>query len=287
MRLLESCEGGGAIDTRDATETARKAGLRRQCGAIRWNGALKGMDGWICHAGILTDHDGMQVAAIMSQSALHRPDRSPCNCIAIRHYDITTYEQTNGNNGGNLDDSKKPGAPDFSEPIAALKHCHERIRRELRGLESLHAHLASAGADAQARQDATAVLQYFEQAAPIHHADEEEDLIPLLQSAARDADAALLKLMVPVLMNEHREMALVWEGLRSALQQIAAGADTRLDLGAVKHFSLLYAVHMDTEETHIATMARRVLDPARMQLLGNAMRRRRGIAPADAPATGV
>ena len=70
------------------------------------------MGGWICHAGILTDHDGMQVAAIMSQSPLHRPDRSLYDCIAIRDYDITTYEQTNGNNGGNLDDSKKPGAPD-------------------------------------------------------------------------------------------------------------------------------------------------------------------------------
>lgn len=181
-----------------------------------------------------------------------------------------------------MDDVKKPGAPDFNEPIAALRHCHERIRRELRGLEGLHAHLASAGADARARQDAAAVLQYFEQAAPIHHADEEEDLIPMLQDAARDADAALLKLMVPMLMNEHREMALAWEGLRGALQQIAAGSSVQLDLGEVKHFSLLYAAHMDTEETHIATMARRVLDPARMQLLGNAMRQRRGM-----PAVGV
>lgn len=186
-----------------------------------------------------------------------------------------------------MDDVKKPGGPDFSEPIAALKHCHDRIRRELRGLESLHAHLAIAGADAQARQDAAAVLQYFEKAAPIHHADEEEDLIPMLQGAARDADAALLKLMVPVLMSEHREMALAWEGLRSALQQIAAGASVQLDLGDVKHFSLLYAVHMDTEETHIATMARRVLDPARMQLLGNAMRQRRGLPVAAAPVGGA
>lgn len=183
-----------------------------------------------------------------------------------------------------MDAMKKSSAPDFSEPIAALKHCHDRIRRELHGLESLHAHLATAGTDAQARQDAAAALHYFEQAAPIHHADEEEDLIPMLQGAARDADAALLKLMVPVLMNEHREMALAWEGLRSPLQQIAAGASAQLDLGDVKYFSLLYAVHMDTEETHIATMARRLLDPARMQLLGNAMRQRRGL-PAAAAST--
>lgn len=183
-----------------------------------------------------------------------------------------------------MDDQKKTSGPDFNEPIAALKHCHDRIRRELHALEGLPAQLANAGADAPAREAAAAALRYFEQAAPIHHADEEEDLIPMLQGAARDADAALLKLMVPVLMGEHREMALAWEGLRGALQQIAAGTSTQLDLAEVKHFALLYAVHMDTEETHIATMARRLLDPARMQLLGNAMRQRRGLPVASAPA---
>ena len=80
---------------------------------------------------------------------------------------------------------------------------------------------------------------------------------------------------------------LAWEGLRTPLQQIAAGTQAALDLGDVKHFSLLYAVHMDTEETHIATMARRVLDPARMQLLGNAMRQRRGLPVVAAPAAGA
>ncbi|MBC7415087.1 MAG: hemerythrin domain-containing protein, partial [Herminiimonas sp.] len=122
-----------------------------------------------------------------------------------------------------------------------------------------------------------AIVRYFGQAAPMHHADEEEDLIPLLRASARDADAALLDLMIPVLMAEHRDMASTWEALAAQLNQIALAQSARLDLELVTQFSLLYASHMDTEETHIATMAKRLFDPARMQLLGDAMRVRRGL----------
>lgn len=167
--------------------------------------------------------------------------------------------------------------PDFTQPIVALKHCHDRIRQQLQALEALAPHLAQHGADLHAQQAAAAIVRYFDQAAPLHHADEEEDLIPLLRASARDADAALLDLMIPVLMAEHRDMAASWEVLQIQLNQIALAQSSQLDLELVKQFSLLYAAHMDTEETHIATMARRLFDPARMLLLSNAMRVRRGL----------
>ena len=179
----------------------------------------------------------------------------------------------------------KAGGPDFSQPIAALKHCHDRIRRELHALDELHAHLRMHGVDAAACDRAAAIVKYFNNAAPIHHADEEEDLLPMLQQSATGADAALLKLMLPTLMQEHREMASTWTNLMSQLQEIEAGgaaAPATLDLGLIKHFSMLYAAHMDTEETHIATMARRLFDASRMHLLGNAMLARRGLPPLPA-----
>lgn len=174
--------------------------------------------------------------------------------------------------------------PDFTQPIAVLKQCHDRIRKELLALETLHARLARHGVDLEAQQSAAAILRYFDQAAPIHHEDEEEDLIPLLQTCARDADAALLNLMVPALMEEHQQMARGWDILRRELDAIAKGTSAALDIGHVKQFSMLYAAHMDTEETHIATMAKRLFDPARMQMLGNAMRKRRALGGGHAVA---
>ena len=60
-------------------------------------------------------------------------------------------------------------APDFGQPIAVLKHCHDRIRKQLNTLQNLLAHLPQHGADEQARQAARAVLKYFNNAAHLHH----------------------------------------------------------------------------------------------------------------------
>ena len=81
-------------------------------------------------------------------------------------------------------------APDFSQPIAVLKHCHDRIRKQLQTMQNLVSHLPAHGADADAQKAAQAVLKYFNNAAHLHHDDEEQNLMPMLQATARDADAA-------------------------------------------------------------------------------------------------
>jgi hypothetical protein len=81
-------------------------------------------------------------------------------------------------------------APDFNQPIAVLKHCHDRIRKQLETLQKLLAHLPKHGADADAQKAAQAVLKYFNNAAHLHHEDEEQNLVPMLQATARDADAS-------------------------------------------------------------------------------------------------
>jgi pyridoxamine 5'-phosphate oxidase len=53
-------------------------------------------------------------------------------------------------------------APGFDQPIAVLKHCHDRIRKQLATMEKLVPHLALHGADEQARQAAAAVIKYFD-----------------------------------------------------------------------------------------------------------------------------
>src|ERR1700737_1987535 len=88
-------------------------------------------------------------------------------------------------------------APGFDQPIAVLKHCHDRIRKQLATMEKLPEHLARHGADEPAQQAAQAVLKYFDKAAPVHHADEEENLVPMLQSVAQGEDAATLAELVP------------------------------------------------------------------------------------------
>ena len=178
-------------------------------------------------------------------------------------------------------------APDFDQPIAVLKHCHDRIRKQLATLDKLLAHLPEFGADEQARQAAAAVLKYFEKAAHLHHDDEEQDLIPMLRAVAQGEDAATLQALAPVILQDHKDMDAIWQDLHEQLTAIAEGGSTVLSASAVQRFSQRYLSHMEREEGTMAPMALRLFSPEQMAQLGKAMQARRGIGETSpAPAIG-
>lgn len=169
-------------------------------------------------------------------------------------------------------------APGFDEPIAVLRHCHTRIRKQLATLNKLLAHLPRHGADVEAQQAAHAVLRYFNDAAPLHHEDEEEDLLPQLEMTASGDDASQLQAILPRLLDEHREMAALWLALDRELSTITRGQSAQLSGTDVARFADLYEAHMQLEESVIAPMAKRLFSEVQMQQLGDAMRARRGIS---------
>lgn len=169
-------------------------------------------------------------------------------------------------------------APDFNQPIAVLKHCHDKIRKQLATLEKMPSHCATHGADANAQQGAAAVLRYFDNAAKLHHQDEEQDLFPMLDATAHGVDQAALQALVPELLTEHRHMEILWEPLHAALSAIANGTANSLPATSLHEFTAMYYAHMDKEENTIAPMAKRLFDAAQMAQLGLAMQQRRGIA---------
>lgn len=181
-------------------------------------------------------------------------------------------------------------APDFDQPIAVLKHCHGRIRKQMATLDKLLAHLPEFGADEQARQAARAVLNYFEKAAHLHHEDEEQDLIPMLRAVAQGEDAATLQALAPVILQDHKDMDALWQDLHEQLSAIAEGHAATLSASAVQRFSQRYLAHMEREEGTMAPMALRLFSPEQMAQLGKAMQARRGIgqpAGAASPAASV
>ncbi|MCL6487127.1 pyridoxamine 5'-phosphate oxidase [Janthinobacterium lividum] len=173
--------------------------------------------------------------------------------------------------------------PGFDQPIAVLKHCHDKIRKQLTTLQNLLGHLAQHGNTTEAQQAAKAVLQYFNKAAHVHHDDEEQDLMPMLQATASGDDAALLATLVPEILADHQRMDQSWLTLRPELDAIATGMGTQLSTDAVRDFDAAYQAHMVKEESQLAPMAKRLFSAQQMAQLGTAMQRRRGIAP-DAPA---
>jgi pyridoxamine 5'-phosphate oxidase len=174
-------------------------------------------------------------------------------------------------------DSLFDPAPGFDQPIAVLKHCHDRIRKQLETLKRLLDHLPASGANIDAQQAANSIMRYFNKAAGNHHEDEERDLLPMLQATAMGNDAALLETLMPDLLRQHRQMDDAWHLLDQQLKEIAAGTSACLSAEDVKRFTEMYTAHMEVEEAHIAPMANRIFSSAQMTRLGDAMRARRGI----------
>ena len=173
-----------------------------------------------------------------------------------------------------------PGAPSaatgFDTPIALLKECHRRVEDQCETLARLVPHLATHGSDQAAAEAAAAVLRYFELAAPQHHADEEDDLLPALFESAAGSDALCLREMADGLLADHEALARQWQALRAVLRAVVDHQPARLEAAAVQAFAEHYRAHIALEEGELFPMAERWLSAQTLEAIGRTMRRRRG-----------
>lgn len=160
----------------------------------------------------------------------------------------------------------------FEQPLDMLLACHDKIRRFCRQLEALPAHLAAHGMDAATAQALAQIRRYFQQAAPLHHADEEQDFFPLLlrhhPPARADVDA---------LAAEHSLLHNAWAALDAHLAALLAGQATVADAALITRYSTAYARHMAVEESWFHR-AGDLLPAVQLQTIGQRMAARRQAA---------
>jgi hemerythrin-like domain-containing protein len=168
----------------------------------------------------------------------------------------------------------EPGAPSFDDPLGMLRACHGRIQRQLDTLQRLAAHLPEHGADRDAQSAARAILRYFDNAAPNHHADEEGSVFPRLLArspAARDMVATLEQ-------DHHGPFDANWRRLRPLLAAIASGQRDVLPPDLVRDVRAAYDEHIALENDQLIPLCAEVLTPAELAEIGGEMARRRGVA---------
>jgi len=163
----------------------------------------------------------------------------------------------------------------FEQPFEMLEACHARVQRSLDLLRRLLDHIAQHGHDAQSRSAAADVLRYFDIAAPLHHADEETHVFPLLL-AAGDAE---LRALVQRLQAEHRRMETLWAALRQPLQRWCEPGCTeppdRATHDTAAAFCALYGGHITSEEGLAFPAARSHMDETTLADMGRQMQARR------------
>ena len=172
----------------------------------------------------------------------------------------------------------EPG-PDFSDPVGLLRACHERVERFAELALTIAGELEEGAPPGEAVQRAAGrVLRYFDDAAPLHHADEETDLLPRLRERLADADAREVPRLMASLSAEHAALAEHWAILRPLLAEIQAGhaMDPAAYRAAAWPFRDLELDHLARENRLLLPAAETHLTDDDRQALGAAMARRRG-----------
>ncbi|WP_454725395.1 hemerythrin domain-containing protein [Delftia acidovorans] len=163
----------------------------------------------------------------------------------------------------------------FDQPFEMLEACHERVLRMLALLDRLRVHLQTKGCDDSARQAARDILRYFDQAAPLHHEDEELHIFPPL---LEQGDAQTVAL-VQRLQREHGLMSADWALARQPLLDMAEGRSQGFgaaDEEVFERFAACYASHVENEERLAYPQARGLLPEATQAAMGREMAVRRG-----------
>ena len=171
------------------------------------------------------------------------------------------------------------GPEDFREPIEFLYGMHERLRRQCENLVQL----AKDPAAAEAPEIAAAILDFLETGLPLHRADEEEDLFPLLERRSPVPETGAhdeLLSSLAVLRQEHRDDIEQGHSLFASLRLIAEGEaprDPEMFRHYVHAFVKLQRGHQALENRVVLTAAFERLTPEDLAELGRKMAARRGL----------
>ncbi|HSV18724.1 MAG TPA: hemerythrin domain-containing protein [Casimicrobiaceae bacterium] len=165
-------------------------------------------------------------------------------------------------------------APGFDDPFGMLIACHARMRQQLGTLTRLQRYTTQNGVDADARAAAGAILRYFDQAAPHHHADEDHSLLPRVLERAPH-----LARLVEGIGADHQALERHWRKLRPLLSGIAAGRNEALPPALVRTVCEGYATHLEREEARLFPAAQACLDPEAIAAMGREFAARRGADP--------
>lgn len=168
--------------------------------------------------------------------------------------------------------------PGFEDPLATLIGFHRRIERQLAALGRLPARLESCGIDAESSAAAAALVNFFANVLPLHHDDEERDLMPLVnERLLRAAERERFRDLSQRLESDHREMEQSWRQLRRPLEAIAEGVHRRLPAGLAEYFRAIHATHIAAEEAAVHFTAASRLRPEDRELLSRRILARRAV----------
>lgn len=175
------------------------------------------------------------------------------------------------------DDSVSPAS--FSDPLALLQSCHEKILNFSSALVILSEQLLLQEDWCEnSRASAERIRRYFNIAAPEHHKDEELHLFPAiiaLDPGLKNPEIKAQLQLINKMVKEHVESDALWEKLDSMLVSYSS-AFTELKQLALQ-FEAEMVHHAEIENHEIFPFAKQHIEAATFEQMGKAIAKRRGI----------
>ncbi|PJG82100.1 hemerythrin domain-containing protein [Caviibacterium pharyngocola] len=162
----------------------------------------------------------------------------------------------------------------WEQPIEMLYACHGKVKRFCRQLSLLPSYLEKHGINQAVQNDVKQILTYFNQAAPLHHDDEEKDFFPTLLAHIPPHLAEQTLQNIRLLEQEHLLLHQNWAKLRRLLEDLSAGEIDRIDQTEVDRFIAGYDRHIALEEP-LFELGRQYIPVHLLQDIGEIMAMRR------------
>lgn len=159
----------------------------------------------------------------------------------------------------------------WDEPIEMLYACHGRVKQFCRQLQLLPDYLTQHGLNQAVKNDVQQILNYFNQAAPLHHDDEELDFFPALVKKLPETQQAINELE-----SQHDALHKNWDELRSKLMALLNGEISNIEPELIKRFVSGYDFHISIEEP-LFELGREHLADSELNAMGKIMAERRQV----------
>ncbi|QEP42749.1 hemerythrin domain-containing protein [Ectothiorhodospiraceae bacterium BW-2] len=163
-------------------------------------------------------------------------------------------------------------APDFTQPLALLRTCHDKILHHCELLEQLLTELNGDKIDMATMTTAQKIYKYFHKSAPEHHQDEEQQLfVSLARQSLKLADR------VHRCKKEHQQLEALWAQIGPQIQRPNLIKEWQPFLAQCREFIQVQREHVAYENEELLDMAQHIFGQRELEKMGRAMAERRGI----------
>jgi iron-sulfur cluster repair protein YtfE (RIC family) len=161
-------------------------------------------------------------------------------------------------------------------PLEEFSKCHHQFVSQLHAALYLPELVESAS---RARMMATDLLEMFQHGLLVHHEDEERELFPAVQHAAKPGEEReLVDRMVAQLVQEHEAVKALWKRIEPSVSSVAAGHTPAVDAVLLEAIVQHFFAHVHFEEHDFLPLAQKILSrhSSEMAALGMALHTRHG-----------